>query len=220
MNSAVIACWNEIGVAGDQSCEKLAQHIHCRNCEVYAGAAQRSLRRPVDDDYRRHWAGELRAREHERVAQDSSALAFRIGREWLALPTAVVEAIAPLTASHRLPHRAAPGLLGIVNVSGKLTPAVSLAALLGIDEHDAPPVHGRHAFARLLVVAWQGQRFALPVADLHGIVRYAQAELALPASTINKGVLHYLRGVAVTGELHVGVLDAALLGPQLASLLR
>ena len=24
-------CWNRIGVAGDQSCEKLAAHVHCRN---------------------------------------------------------------------------------------------------------------------------------------------------------------------------------------------
>ncbi|HCF6871985.1 TPA: chemotaxis protein CheW, partial [Pseudomonas aeruginosa] len=32
-------CWNRIGVHGDKSCERLAEHVHCRNCEVYAAAA-------------------------------------------------------------------------------------------------------------------------------------------------------------------------------------
>ena len=45
-------CWNRIGVSGDQSCEKLEQHVHCRNCEVYSSAAQRNLQRPVGDGYR------------------------------------------------------------------------------------------------------------------------------------------------------------------------
>ena len=35
-------CWNLIGVAGDKSCDKLAPIVHCRTCDVYAGAAQRS----------------------------------------------------------------------------------------------------------------------------------------------------------------------------------
>ena len=33
------ACWRRIGVAGDRTCPELAQHVHCRNCPVYAGAA-------------------------------------------------------------------------------------------------------------------------------------------------------------------------------------
>ena len=53
-------CWNQIGVAGDQSCDKLAPHVHCRNCDVYAGAAQRNLQRPVGDGYRAEWAAQLR----------------------------------------------------------------------------------------------------------------------------------------------------------------
>ncbi len=32
-------CWNRIGVRGDRSCPKLAEHIHCRNCPVHAAAA-------------------------------------------------------------------------------------------------------------------------------------------------------------------------------------
>ncbi|MCB2511750.1 hypothetical protein KQ696_15470, partial [Listeria monocytogenes] len=35
----VADCWTRIGVHGDKSCERLAEHGHCRNCEGYAAAA-------------------------------------------------------------------------------------------------------------------------------------------------------------------------------------
>jgi chemotaxis-related protein WspD len=213
-------CWNRIGVGGDQSCVKLGQHIHCRNCEVYAEAAQRNLQRPVDRGYREQWASRLREPEAVRGLNDASAVVFRIGREWLALPTAMVQSVAPQAPSHTLPHRSGRGLAGIVNVGGKLYPAMSLAELLGIDEADAPAQAARRTFARLLVVESGGHAFALPVADLHGIARYRASGLRAPAATINKGLLRYLTGVLNEGELQVGVLDGELLGHQLARLLR
>jgi len=213
-------CWNKIGVTGDQSCAKLELHVHCRNCEVYSGAAQRNLQRPVNDGYRAHWASQFRLPLAGRDPDDSSALVFRIGREWLALPTSIFASVAPQAASHRLPHRTGRGLIGIVNVGGKLYPSMSLAALLGIDERDAPAQAGRHTFARLLVMQWEEQSFALPVADLHGIVRYASGAMLAPAATINKGLVRFLTGVVTQGEMHIGVLDAALLGHQLTRLLR
>lgn len=213
-------CWNGIGVGGDQSCPKLEQHIHCRNCEVYSGAAQRNLQRPVGAGYREHWADHFRQPEARVEATDQSALVFRIGREWLALPTRTIASVAPVAPGHRLPHRAGRGLLGIVNVGGKLTPSMSLGALFGIDEQDAPAAAGRHAFPRLLVMQWEGQAFALPVAELHGIARYAAAKLATPAATINRGLDRFLTGVLAHGAMQVGVLDAALVGHQLTGLLR
>jgi len=213
-------CWNRIGVAGDQSCPKLVQHVHCRNCEVYAGAAQRNLRRPVDGAYRAEWAALLRQPEAPRADTTHSALVFRVGREWLALPTALVQSVAPVAPTHTLPHRSGRGLDGIVNVGGTLAPAMSLPVLLGIDGQAAPAAAGRHAYARLLVIAWEGQAFALPVADLHGIVRYGDADVRAPAATIGKGLQRFLTGVITEGELHIGLLDAALLGHQFTRLLR
>lgn len=214
------SCWNLIGVAGDKSCDKLAPIVHCRNCDVYAGAAQRSLQRPVGDSYRAEWAEQLRQPVAAPDSSDTSALAFRIGREWLALPTAMVSQVAPQAPAHRLPHRGGNGLAGVVNVGGKLMPAISLAALLGIDERDAPASTSRHTFARLMVVDWDRQSFALPVADLHGIVRYASGALTPPAATINRGLERYLLGVASRADMHIGVLDAALIGHQMVRLLR
>ena len=217
---ALADCWNRIGVAGDQSCEKLAVHIHCRNCEVYAGAAQRNLQRPVSDAYRAEWAAHFRQPRQDGVRDDSAALVFRIGREWLALPAALIDSVAPQASAHRLPHRAGAGLLGVVNVSGKLLPAISLAHLLGIDQRDAERAAGRHTFARLVVVQWEEQTYALPVADLHGIVRYAAAGVAAPAATINKGLVRFLTGVLSEAGMHIGLLDAPLVGHQMARLLR
>lgn len=216
----LVNCWNCIGVSGDQSCDKLARHIHCRNCEVYADAAQTNMQRAVDDDYKREWAAHFRRVEDDGARLDASCLVFRIGREWLSLPTAMLQSVAPQAAPHRLPHRHARELRGIVNVGGTLLPCMSLGALLGIDESETVAAAGRHIIARLLVVRWDEQAFALPVADLHGIVRYASATVQPPAATINKGLQRYLSGVLSHADLHIGCLDAPLIGHQLARTLR
>ncbi|WP_036165518.1 chemotaxis protein CheW [Massilia sp. 9096] len=238
-------CWRRVGVAGDRSCAALLEHVHCRNCPVYADAAQRRLQRPVDPAYRAAWALELARPYPPRPVLDAAALVFRVGAEWLAAPMALVAAVAPLATPHRLPHRSgANGLLGIVNVDGRLLPAVSLAALLGIDAADADGAGGpgtatpagRHAFARLLVLASSGQSYALPVDEVHGVLRYAAIALRAPAATLQRTPSPLLAGVidagasgavaaagssAAPGIAHgVGLLDGALLEQRLRDLLR
>lgn len=214
------ACWNRIGVAGDHSCELLDKAVHCRNCDVYAGAAARNLQRPVNAGYLREWAEHFRAPQEEGARHDRSCVAFRIGREWLALPADMFQQIAPKAIPHRLPHRSARGLRGVVNAGGKLYPCISLADLLGIDEDGGEARTGRHTFARMLLVQWDEQTYALPVAELHGIIRYAASALKPPAATINKGIERYLAGVLPHEDMQVGCLDDSLLGYQLARTLR
>ena len=216
----VADCWNRIGVLGDQSCPVLQEVIHCRNCAVYAASAQRKLQRPVSAGYREEWAAQLRQPRDLTVRADSAVLAFRIGREWLALPASMIDSVAPVARGHRLPHRTVPGLLGVVNVGGKLLPSISLGRLLGVDESEAAAGSGRHVFARLVVVRWESQAFALPVADLHGLVRYVERDLGASAATMNKGLVRYLAGVLTDAGKHIGVLDAALVGHQMTRLLR
>ncbi|HAT32639.1 MAG TPA: chemotaxis protein CheW [Janthinobacterium sp.] len=216
----ILDCWNKIGVVGDQSCPKLIEHIHCRNCPVYADAAQRNLERPVDADYGAEWARHFSQPAAASQRGDSSALVFRIGREWLSLPTAIFASVAPHAKAHALPHRGGAALSGIVNVGGQIYPCMSLAGLLGVDEHAAPPAQKRHTFARLLLLRWEDQVYALPVADLHGILRYAAATLRAPAATINKGLSRFLAGVLEHQDMQIGCLDAALIGHQLARALR
>ncbi|MGJ9420003.1 chemotaxis protein CheW [Massilia sp. CMS3.1] len=185
-----------------------------------AGTARRILERPVDDAYRTHWADHLRQPRVAAEAPDASALVFRIGAEWLGVAAATVTSVAPLAPVHRVPHRGGAALLGVVNVGGRLVPAVSLGRLLGIDETRAEAVTGRHVFARLLVLDCAGQPCAIPVAELKGLVRYASAHLAAPAATINKGLERHLGGVLAHDSLLVGVLEPASLARHCAGLLR
>lgn len=181
---------------------------------------QRGTDVAVDEAYLQEWAEHFRAPLASGEAADASAVAFRIGAEWLALPTPMLLRVAPHVLPHRVPHRKGRGLRGIVNVGGQLYPCIALADLLGIDADGGSARTGRHTFARLLLVRWEERAYALPVADLHGIVRYAGKRVHAPAATINKGVQRYLSGVIAEGELRIGLLDAALLGPQLAGALR
>ena len=220
VTTATADCWTEVGVAGDLSCARLAEHVHCRHCDVHQGAARRILERPVNDAYRSHWAAQLRQPRVDVEAPDASALVFRIGAEWLGVAATTVVSIAPVAPLHRVPHRGGDALLGVVNVGGRLVPAVSLGRLLGIDETHAEAVTGRHVFARLLVLDCAGQPCAIPVAELKGLVRYASAHLAAPAATINKGLERHLGGVLAHDSLLVGVLDPASLARHCAGLLR
>lgn len=214
------ACWRRIGVSGDRSCPELAHHVHCRNCPVYAGAAQRNLQRAVEPAYRETWARELARAAPPPRATDAAAMAFRVGGEWLAVPLALLASIAPQARPHRLPHRSGGALLGIVNVEGRLVPAVSLAALLGIDTQDTPPPLGRHAFARLLVLALDGQPYALPVDEVHGVLRHEAAAMRPAAAAVDRSPSPLVAGVVADSDLEAVLLDGALLQSRLKELLR
>ncbi|MGZ3180818.1 MAG: chemotaxis protein CheW [Telluria sp.] len=222
MSTADERCWTTIGVHGDRSCPELATHVHCHHCPVFAGGARRSLQQPVPPGYRAEWAARLRASAPPAPDTSASVLGFRLGGEWLALPTATCLGVAPAAPAHRLPHRGG-ALLGLVNADGRLLPAVDLAALLGGVAPAAPPAPGtvpRPAFPRLLVFAWKGAAYAIPAAELHGVVRHAPAALLPPAASMNRGAVPFLAGVLPAGELSFGVLDPARVGAACARLVR
>jgi chemotaxis-related protein WspD len=213
-------CWRRIGVAGDRSCPELARQVHCRNCAVYADAAQRSLQRPVDAGYREAWARDLALPEPSPQAVDAAAMVFRIGAEWLAVPVALASTVAPPAPVHRLPHRSGGALLGVVNVDGRVLPAVSLAALLGIETAGASAPGGRHVFERLLVLAFRSLRIAMPVAEVVGILHHASGAMRAPAVTVGRLPSPLLAGVIGDGAIEAGLLDAALLEQKMTDVLR
>lgn len=178
--------------------------------------AGRNLDRPVDDAYRAYWAEVLRQPEPSPEMRDAAALLFRSSRDWYALPAHLAAAVAQPAPVHRVPHRGG-ALLGIVNVHGRLVPAVSLAHLLKIDDAPAPPTQGRHVFARLLIVAARGRQFALPVAEVDGMVRYASADLHQAAAHAGSGLL---RGSIILPGRDAALLDTASLVEALHGALR
>ena len=209
----IIDCWNRIGVYGDGSCQELLTHIHCRNCPVYSAAAIQLLdrERPMDglEEATRLFAGHTLGEQRA----SRSAFVFRVGGEWLALLTAVVDEVADLRVIHSLPHRRSGVVLGLANVRGELLVCVSLAQLLCIDAlvETQPSRNQRVAHRRLLVVRNDGSRLAFPVDEVHGTQRFHEHELKPVPTTVAKASASYSKAVLFWREHAVGLLDDELL---------
>ncbi len=158
-------CWNRIGIHGDRSCPLLVEHIHCRNCLVYSAAATRLL-----DRY-------ALAVQDRAVAQSSglpgeiktrSIVVFRLGEEWLGLPTRCLVEVANVQAIHSLPHQRSRALLGVANVRGALVACISLVELLGLDTSSSVHPSAR-IMPRMLIVTAEGGPVVVPVDEVDGI---------------------------------------------------
>lgn len=160
---AIDDCWNRIGVHGDKSCPLLAEHIHCRNCQVYAAAATRLLDRYA-------LAQDAHAQTHVQapVSVGRSLLLFRLGEEWLALATRCLVEVAPLQPVHSLPHQRSRVLQGVANVRGALVPCLSLGDLLGL-EPGSPVAVSARVMPRMLILGASGGAVVLPVDEVDGI---------------------------------------------------
>ncbi|MEI6000990.1 purine-binding chemotaxis protein CheW [Paraburkholderia bengalensis] len=216
-------CWNRIGVRGDHSCPHLAEYSRCLNCPVFAQGAARLLDRPLReaDLVRGADAGadmpRDRAREHTTT---HSALAFRVAGEWLALPTHALREVDDIRAIHSLPHRRTRAVLGVVNVRGALTVAVSLAELLNMERAADASQSARSGYPRMLVAAHDSEPVALPVDEVEGVVRYADDALLPVPATLAHATASHARGVLAWRERTIGLLDPARLFDSIARSLR
>jgi chemotaxis-related protein WspD len=205
-------CWNQIGVRGDGSCPELRQHVHCRNCPVFASAAEKLLDRELPAaeiaERTRHVAAVREVRESD----THSVVVFRIGQEWLALPADLFEEVADPRPIHVLPHRRSEVVLGVANIRGELRVCVSLAKLLNIEigvqtlKRDA---RTRKRYPRLLVLRREGSRVAAPVDEVHGVHRYHPKSLREVPATLAQSA--YARSILNWQDRSVGVLDDQLL---------
>lgn len=199
-------CWNQTGVEGDRSCPELDKLVHCRNCPVYTEVGLQLLNRGLPADYRREWVEHLARKRKPTVGNKSSVLVFRLGAEWLALPSQVFQEVAEYRPIHSIPHRRPGVVLGLVNVRGELLLCVSAAYLLGLEE-EAESERPHPPRARLLVARWDGHRLAFPVGEVHGVHRFQPEELADPPVTLARAALTFTRGVFPWGEHTVGLLQ-------------
>jgi chemotaxis-related protein WspD len=162
---AIDDCWNRIGIHGDRSCPLLVDHIHCRNCSVYSAAATRLL-----DRY--SLAQEQRVSVHSEAlvtdVETRSTVVFRLGEEWLGLPTRCLVEVSPVQAIHSLPHQRSRALLGVANVRGALVACLSFVELLGLDPSVVPAGDSR-ALPRMLIVSADGGPVVVPVDEVDGI---------------------------------------------------
>jgi chemotaxis-related protein WspD len=200
-------CWNHIGVQGDRSCPELREHIHCRNCPIYAAAARAVLERELPDGYAHGWHERFAQGEVEAATQHPSWFIFRLGSEWLAVPTAAVDEVARASPVHSLPHRRGGAVVGLVNVRGELVVCASLVQVLGAEAR-TDEAAARPARARLLVLRRGSARFAAAVDEVHGAERVDERLLVAPPATVGKGSGIFTRHVLPWKARSVGCLDA------------
>ena len=195
-------CWNRIGISGDRSCPELERFIHCRNCPVFAAAADRFFDRPAPDGYLAEWTRLLAAPVSAADRKDLSVLLFRLNSEWLALPTQVIVEITSPRPMHRIPHRSNETLLGMVNLRGQLQLQVSLHGLLGVDD-----ARGAPASPRLVVMKRDGQTWVFQAEEVAGVERFDQGEPKGVPSTLANTASSFSRSVISWRDKSVGFLD-------------
>ena len=204
-------CWNRIGVRGDSSCERLVEYVRCLNCPVFEAAAAKLLERPIplvdlslnDPDT------PARLQRHDQQDASESFLIFRIGGEWLALPTPIFKRIVQTRPIHTLPHRQHRAVLGVVNVQGDLLVCLSLAHLLGFEtDTTAGDDKARHDLPRLLVVSRAEEHAVFPVDQVDGVHWLAPSTFCAPPATLSQTAAAHTRAVAPWRGMSVGLLDA------------
>ncbi len=200
-------CWKTIGVlGGDQTCPQLEQFIHCRNCPVHAEAGAKLLDRALPAGYREEWTRRLAEQKAGVAAGRKSAVIFRLGEDWLALPTQVLQHAVERRPIRPLPHQRGDFILGLAAVRGELLICFSLQRLIGLAEYSAPP--GRAA-ERLLVTGWQGTRQAFPADEVFGLHRYLVPEIKPTLSFIPAA--NFLQGMLDWEGRSVGLINEGLL---------
>lgn len=200
-----VDCHKRIGVQGDRSCPALREHVHCKNCPVYADLAQAWLDRDLPGGYGQSWARHFAQGTSAADGERESLLVFRVGAEWLALPTAAIDEVARVPVIRSLPHRRGGAVLGIVNVRGELVVCVALGRVLNVEAAAAAAGHRTHA--RLLVLRRGAARFATPVDEVHGTCRVTPSELLPTPATVGRARGAFTRHVLAMTERVVGCLD-------------
>jgi chemotaxis-related protein WspD len=205
-------CWNHIGVSGNGTCPELLKVVHCHNCPVYAAGGRSLLEREPPAEYLHAWTQALAEEKDEDTAADTlSVLIFRLGREWLALPTHVCQEMAEMRLIHTLPHRSGPVLLGLVNIRGVIRLCVSLRELLGVEAADDTPTPHPNAQSCLVVIARDSDHWVMLVDEIYGIQRFPRSAIRDAPVTVAKATPRLTKGVIDWQDKGIGYLDDALL---------
>ena len=177
-----------------------------------AAAARTFFDRAAPEGYLSGWVGILEESSAGNESDLESVLVFRLGGEWLALPTAVLVEVTTPRPCHRIPHRVGGVLEGIVNIRGQLHVCVSAHRLLGVDEEApgsaaAPPADT----TRLLAVERRpgdaADRWVFAVNDVAGVHRVERSTVRMVPSTVSHSGTRYCRALFDWQGRVVGILD-------------
>ena len=175
--------------------------------------ATRLLDRDVPEASVRESTAHVAAKKSVVELGTKSIVIFRIGTEWLALPTGVFQEIGDKRTVRRLPDHRGGILSGLVNVRGELLLCIALGVILGLDKaaHAERPAESNSA-ERLMICKRNDGRLAFQVSEVHGLHRYHPRELRAPPATLAKAAAGiYTLGVIPWKNTIVGCLDDELL---------
>jgi len=141
------------------------------------------------------------------TSDTTSVLVFRIGGEWLAMPTGVFDRVSDVVPVHTVPHRRLGLSPGLVTVDGDLVVHLSLGALLHVDGAASPAAGAGAGVARLVVLADARGRLAITVDEVWGVYHYRADELRPVPSTLARALVSYTRAMLLVEGRVTGVLD-------------
>lgn len=208
-------CWNKIGVWGDKTspCEKLNNVIHCRNCEVYSNAGRTVLDRRLPDEYEADWAKIYSKSKKDKSSGTVSVTIFRLGNEWLALPTNIIDVISDISEIHSLPHQRTTIVRGLMNLRGQMSICVSLGKLLEVDKYESTEnIDARNrTYERMIAINHNESSFIFLVSEVKSTYKYSPEELKSPPTTLANTKGTFTKGILLWKDKNVACLDADLL---------
>jgi chemotaxis-related protein WspD len=214
-------CWNQIGISGDRSCERLEAVGHCSNCPVYAAAGLSLLDREIPLDYLQEWTQTLAqplasprssaSTQLKRLNPEHTgtlaAMIFRLGSERFALPVSVLQEVIRPVPIHTLPHRSTSLFLGLVNHRGEILPCASLSQFLQV-EMPIDPTYSRVNRRRMMVIRRPETCWVFPVDEVYRVHRFQTSDLQEPPVVVARAQQSYTQGIIDWHDGKVNYLDA------------
>jgi purine-binding chemotaxis protein CheW len=130
----------------------------------------------------------LRATDTRDARPTRAVLTFNVGGETYGLDILHIREIIKIIEITEVP-RSPRFLLGVISVRGVIIPVLDLRARLRLD--DLPLTRA----ARILVADRDGEPFGLLVDAVTGVVRFAEAEIEPPPSTLTVADANFLAGI-------------------------
>lgn len=198
-------CWRKIGVyAGDHSCTRLREVVHCRNCDVFSAAARSVMLREVDqldDDF-------ISVPEIATVVR--SALLLRIGNLRIGLPVASIIEIAADAPLRRVPHRTGRAVAGLTNVRGQLHLTLVPERLFGIETiaSAAQAEPEKHARPRIVLMSAKvGAPLAMRADNVLGVHGFAHSALGPIPESLPMPLIDCADVIGLFEDQHYFLLD-------------
>lgn len=175
-------------------------------------AASKFFARTPPPEYIQEWTEALKRPILHENKNLISVMVFRLGKEWLALPTIFFKEIKRPKPVHAIPHKSGKILKGIVNINGELKLYISLHEMLQI-EPDLSPPQDKEPFHqdRMIVIIREADVWVLTADEIEGIFNWDLSGLENVPVNAAKSRINYIKGIMKMGTRGIGLLDEELL---------